>query len=436
MSDYAQTLDYLFSRLPMFSRVGKAAIKKDLTNTLRFCEALGHPERQFKSIHIAGTNGKGSVSHALAAVLQEAGYKTGLYTSPHLVDFRERIRVNGQPVSAEWVVHFVEKHRPLIEEMEPSFFEITVVMAFMAFAEANLDVAVIETGLGGRLDSTNVITPELSIITNISLDHVDVLGSTLAEIAAEKAGIIKPGVPALIGTEDAATYPVFFQKSLAAQSQLHRAGSFWELIASGGVVAGGGTAYKAVNLQQQEIYPFVTDLNGGYQKENLRTVLAAVSLLQHQGWTVSLAQTIAALGKVRALTGLRGRWEVLQQQPFVVADVAHNEAGIRAVLAQWATVPKQQAHILLGFVRDKDVAKVLGLLPKDAVYYFTAAQVPRALPPSELAEMAAQSGLKGEVYASVTEGIGAAKTALQTGDALLITGSFFIVGEALTAWNS
>lgn len=431
MSSYQQTVDYLFSRLPMFSRLGSAAIKKDLTNTLRLCEALGHPEKQFKSIHIAGTNGKGSTSHALTAVLQQAGYKTGLYTSPHLVDFRERIRMNGVPVSQEWVVDFVAKNKLLIEKTEPSFFEITVAMAFAAFAENKVDVAVIETGLGGRLDSTNVITPELSIITNISLDHVDVLGHTRAEIALEKAGIIKRGVPVLIGSEDEETYPVFFQKALSQQSQIYTAGHFWELIREGG--AANLQAYKAVDLQQQKIYPFATDLLGSYQKENLQTVLAAVSLLQHQGWRLSTESGLAALADVKTLTGLRGRWEILQESPFIVADVAHNEAGLSAVLAQWQSVPKEQAHILIGFVRDKDVEKVLSLMPRDAVYYFTAANVPRALPAGALAQMAADKGLRGKVFDRVAEGLSAAKAALSSRDALLVTGSFFIVGEALGA---
>lgn len=422
----------------MFSRVGKVAIKKDLTNTLRLCEALGHPETQFKSIHIAGTNGKGSTSHALAAIMQQAGYKTGLYTSPHLVDFRERIRIDGQPISENWVVDFVSTHKELIEAVEPSFFEITVVMAFAAFSAAHVDIVIIETGLGGRLDSTNVITPELSIITNISLDHTDLLGHTRAEIAAEKAGIIKAEIPVLIGVEDEETYPVFFQKAVSLHSPIYVAGNFWELIpdqSENGNISGhagsGLQNFKAVDLQQLVILPFSTDLAGSYQKENLGTVLAAVTLLIHAGWHLSVSGAMAALAHVTETTGLRGRWEVLQQQPFIVADVAHNEAGLSQVLAQWKEIPKEKAHILIGFVRDKDVEKVLRMMPADATYYFTAAQVPRALPAEELAQLAQEKGLQGKSYASVAAGLQAAKNALSDQDALLITGSFFIVGESL-----
>ena len=433
-ASYQQTLDYLFSRLPMFSRLGKAAIKKDLTNTLALCAALGHPEKKFKSIHIAGTNGKGSTSHALAAIFQEAGYTTGLYTSPHLVDFRERIRINGVPVDEPWVIDFVAENKSLIEAVLPSFFEITVAMAFAAFAEKQVDIAIIETGLGGRLDSTNVLKPELSIITNISLDHTDLLGHTRAEIAGEKAGIIKPGVPALIGSDDAETFPVFFQKALAEQSPVYVAGNFWELVNTG--QKSDLQYFKAVDLQEQKIYPLATDLAGSYQKENLQTVLAAVTLLQHQGWQLPLETALPALGRVKAQTGLRGRWEVLQQSPFIVADVAHNEAGISAVLSQWQEVPKERARIVMGFVRDKDLEKVLSLMPAAAIYYFTAAQVPRALPAGELAEMAHKKGLQGKAYATVAEAVQAATNAMSAGDALLITGSFFIVGEALTATGS
>ena len=314
--EYSQTLSYLYERLPMFSRIGKAALKPDLTNTIKLCSALGDPQNKFRSVHIAGTNGKGSTSHGLAAVLKQAGYKTGLYTSPHLIDFRERIRINGVPVTWEWVVDFVAKNKGLIEEIQPSFFEITVAMAFEAFAEQQVDIAIIETGLGGRLDSTNIITPLLSIITNISYDHKDLLGNTLAEIAAEKAGIIKPNVPTVIGEQHDETERVFFEHSVHKHSSLHHAQSLW------GMVRVKQDAryqyYKAVNNARRDMYDLKTDLLGNYQQHNIKTILTASELLSHQGFNLSTASTISALANVKGTTGLRGRWDRLRmcQKPW------------------------------------------------------------------------------------------------------------------------
>jgi len=427
--DYQQTLDYLYERLPMFSRIGKAALKPDLTNTLKLCAALGNPQEQFKSVHIAGTNGKGSVSHSLAAVMQSAGYKTGLYTSPHLVDFRERIRINGVPVSKEWVVNFVDTHKSLTEEIQPSFFEITVAMAFAAFAEEKVDIAIIETGLGGRLDSTNIITPLLSIITNISYDHKDLLGNTLAEIAGEKAGIIKPGIPTVIGEQNEETDRVFFEHSVHKQSMLYYAQSLW------GMVRVNQDAkyqyFKAVNNAQREMYDLHTDLLGNYQQHNIKTILTAAELLSHQGFRLTIPNTIAALAHVKALTGLRGRWDWIQEHPTIICDVAHNPAGLKEVLAQWEKVPAKHKHIVLGFVKDKDVAEALALFPKDAIYYFTNAQIERALPASDLKDIAVLDGLWGYAYPTVEEAVNAARNAMNEDDALLITGSFFIVGDAM-----
>lgn len=435
---YQETVEYLYEKLPVFSRIGKAALKPDLSNTLKLCAALGNPEAKFPSVHIAGTNGKGSTSHGLAAVLQAAGYKVGLYTSPHLVDFRERIRINGAPVGQDWVVDFVEQHKVLIEEVQPSFFEITVAMAFAAFAEEGVDIAVIETGLGGRLDSTNVITPLLSIITNISYDHKDLLGNTLAEIATEKAGIIKPGIPVVIGEQHDETERVFFEHSVHRQATLHYAQALW------GMVRVGQDAtmqhYKAVHNGRRELYDLYTDLTGNYQAHNIKTILTAAELLANKGYRLTTEGAIAALANVKRTTGLMGRWQCLQQHPAVICDVAHNPAGLTEVVAQFRMLgtngPECTRHVVVGFVKDKDVTEALTLLPKEARYYFCNADMPRALPAADLHQMGTEAGLTGNAYSSVGSALAAAYGQLQPADTLLITGSFFIVGDALQAWES
>ncbi len=433
-NQYQQTLDYLYTRLPMFSRIGGAAIKKDLTNIRAFCDALKQPQEEFKSIHIAGTNGKGSTSHALSAVFQECGYKTGLYTSPHLVDFRERIRVNGKPVSEEWVVHFVEKHKALIEAIEPSFFEITVAMAFEAFREAGVDIAIIETGLGGRLDSTNIINPILSIITNISFDHKDLLGETLVEIAGEKAGIIKNKVPVLIGEQDDAINHVFFEKAMQMQSIVYYADSLWELVKI--KQDNQHQYYKAVHKGHREMYDLATDLLGIYQTHNIKNVLAAVEIINSMDeFKLPLEKTLKALSRVKSISGLRGRWEVLQENPLIVADVAHNPAGLSNVMQQWQAAKGKQKHIVVGFVKDKDVKEALSFFPPDAIYYFTQADTPRALPAPELQEIADHLQLHGNAYLNIKSAVDAAMNNLHMEDALLITGSFFIVGDAIQEIN-
>jgi dihydrofolate synthase/folylpolyglutamate synthase len=412
----------------MFSRIGAAAIKADLTNTIALCEALGHPERKFKSIHIAGTNGKGSTSHMLAAILQKAGYKTGLYTSPHLLDFRERIRVNGEMVSKEFVVDFVEQHRSIIEAIEPSFFEITVAMAFVAFADTGVDVAVIETGLGGRLDSTNVIMPELSIITNISLDHTDLLGKTIPEIAFEKAGIIKQDVPVVIGEENPEAEAVFSAKATEMNAATHAAYKRRK-------VSETEQGFTATREDSGPAFSILTDLKGRYQQHNIATVLTAVDVLNEQGWRLNEDVVANALSQVKTLTGLRGRWDVWQEKPFIVADVAHNPAGLSLVMKDWAAVPAKSKRIVLGFVRDKDVRKALSLFPKDAHYHFCAANLPRALPAEELAGIASELGLSGSVYPSVKAALNDSISMMNMEDALLVSGSFFIVGEAMQAYE-
>ncbi len=426
---YQQTLDYLFSRLPMFSRIGKAALKPDLTNTLKLCAALGDPQHKFKSVHIAGTNGKGSTSHSLAAIFQHAGYKTGLYTSPHLIDFRERIRINGAPVSEQWVVDFVERNKYLIEEINPSFFEITVAMAFLAFAEEGVDIAIIETGLGGRLDSTNIITPVLSVITNISFDHKDLLGDTLAQIASEKAGIMKHNVPVVIGEQHDETEKVFFEHSVLNQSPVYYAESHWDMVRVKQDPR--YQYYKAVNKVKQELIDIQTDLTGNYQQYNLKTVLTAVDVLSFLGFDLSIVEATEALKNVKKATGLMGRWDWLKEQPVIICDVAHNTAGLTNVLQQWSQVAADKKHIVLGFVKDKEVAEALALFPKDATYYFCNAQIQRALPATDLKEMAATANLAGESYLTVKDAVNTAISNMGESDALLITGSFFIVGEAL-----
>ena len=429
MPTYQQTLNYLYDKLPMFSRIGKAALKPDLSNTVKLCAALGDPHTKFRSVHIAGTNGKGSVSHGLAAVMQQAGYKTGLYTSPHLIDFRERIRINGETVSEEWVTAFVHSNRQLIEEIQPSFFEITVAMAFQYFAEQEVDIAIVETGLGGRLDSTNVITPLMSIITNISYDHKDLLGDTLGAIAAEKAGIIKQGVPVIIGEQHPETERVFFEHAIHKQTSIHYADSLWGMVRVKQDEQ--YQYYKVVDNARRKMYDMRTDLRGAYQQHNVKTILTAAEMLSFRGFPLPVDGVLTAMERVKRSTGLRGRWEVLQNRPLVICDVAHNPAGLSEVLQQFQQVSTGKKHILLGFVSDKDVSAALELFPGDATYYFTNANIQRALPANDLKRLGSERNLTGESYSTVANALEAARASLQNDDALLITGSFFVVGEVL-----
>ncbi len=425
--NYEQTLDYLFTRLPMFSRIGAAAYKGDLSNTIKLCASLGDPQTKFKSIHIAGTNGKGSVSHMLASILQTAGYKTGLYTSPHLKDFRERIKINGEMIPEEFVTGFTQKIKPLVEEIEPSFFEITVAMAFEFFAEQKIDIAVIETGLGGRLDSTNIIEPVLSVITNIGWDHMNLLGDSLEKIAFEKAGIIKEGVPIVIGETIPETRPVFEETAskknapLSIASEIRQVTDWsWEkneLLVE--VAEEHHTDHKVYHL----------DLPGIYQRKNLLTVLEAAWQLQQQGWKLDDQSVHKALRQTKKLTGLHGRWEIIHISPLVVLDVAHNEDGVRQLVQQAELTPHQELHIVTGIVKDKEVEKILSLLPHNANYYFTKAQIPRALPEDELLEKARQSGLKGESFPEVNEALASALAHAGADDLVIVCGSVFLVGE-------
>ncbi len=423
--NYAETLDYLFQKLPMFSRIGAAAFKKDLTNTLRLCEALGNPQQQFKSIHIAGTNGKGSTSHMIAAILQTAGYKTGLYTSPHLKDFRERIKIDGKMCSEDFVIDFTKRIQPLIDVIEPSFFEITVAMAFDYFAKEKVDVAVIEVGLGGRLDSTNVIIPELSIITNIGWDHMNMLGNSLPEIAGEKAGIIKPGIPVVIGEVLAETRPVFEKaavQSPISYAQEKRYVANWEYTHHQLQIE---VAEKATD----EHHHYSLDLPGIYQTQNLLTVLEATHQLHSMGWRTDTAIVQKALPHVKQFTGLHGRWELVHENPAVILDVGHNVDGMQQIIRQLELSSYHHLHIVIGMVKDKDVHAVLQLLPKHATYYFTQAQIPRALEAFQLKEKASAYDLHGDHFFDVNRALKNALSHSHKEDLVLVCGSVFVVAE-------
>lgn len=412
----------------MFSRIGSAAYKKDLHNTIELCNALGNPQNNFKSIHIAGTNGKGSTSHMLAAILQQAGHKTGLYTSPHLKDFRERIRINGEMIPENAVIDFVQRIKQTSESIEPSFFEVTVAIAFDYFAKEQVDFAVIETGLGGRLDSTNIITPILSIITNIGYDHMNILGDTLEKIAVEKAGIIKQNIPVVIGEYLQETKPVFERKATAEHAPIHFASE--KYIITNTVLHTHFLDCVLKDTSEKES-AFKLDLNGIYQTNNLRTVLTATDILIQQGVKITEATIHHSLQRVKALTGLHGRWEAIAEYPTIVLDVAHNEDGIKQLLKQLTLLREQydSLHIIIGMVKDKDINKALAQLPKDARYYFTHAHIPRALPAIELKEKANNYELNGDDYNDVDTAIEAAKKKAGKNDLILVCGSVFLVGE-------
>ena len=430
---YQQTIDYLFSKLPMFSRIGAAAYKEDLHNSIALCNELGNPQTKFKSIHIAGTNGKGSTSHMLAAILQQAGYKTGLYTSPHLKDFRERIKINGQMIEEDFVIDFVERTQQITAQIEPSFFELTMAMAFDYFAEQKVDIAVIETGLGGRLDSTNIITPILSIITNIGYDHMNILGDTLEKIAAEKAGIIKPAIPVVIGEYLPETKPVFINKAAQCNSSIYFA---TEEYAFADIALSPQKLHCSVTDTTQRIKEnFTLDLNGIYQTKNLSTVLCAEKILMQLGFIITNEAEKYALSHTKKLTGLHGRWDVIAEKPIIVLDVAHNEDGIKQVLKQIQFIKEHsnseeiKTHFVIGMVKDKEVSNVLSLLPNDALYYFTNAHIPRALPAEELKIKAEAFNLKGNCFDDVNDAITAAKKNAYQQDLIIVCGSVFLVGE-------
>ncbi|MEO9003262.1 MAG: folylpolyglutamate synthase/dihydrofolate synthase family protein [Ginsengibacter sp.] len=423
---YEEAIHYLYNKLPMFSRSGAKAYKADLKNTIALCNFLNNPQDRIKTIHIAGTNGKGSVSHMLAAIFQENGYKTGLYTSPHLKDFRERIKINDRMIQKDFLSQFVKKTKAISEEINPSFFELTFVMALDYFAQQEVDIAIIETGLGGRLDSTNVITPILCVITNISYDHTDILGDTLEKIAYEKAGIIKPDVPVIIGEYQPATKKIFEEKSTETHSPILFAQEEFEIVSAEYNISYLDIEVLDKKLKHKSAYRL--DLNGLYQQKNILPVLTAVDLLKNT-FSLNHEKVKNALSNVKKLTGLHGRWEVIHENPTVALDVAHNEDGIKQLANQINLTKFQQLHIIFGMVKDKDIGKVLVQLPKNATYYFTKAQNPRALPENELRQQGINHGLYGNAFADVNLALNQAMNHASESDLIVVCGSVFVIAE-------
>lgn len=431
--NYQETLDYLYAQLPMFTRVGSSAYKADLTNTLDLCALVDNPQNKFKSIHVGGTNGKGSTSHMLAAVLQTAGYKTGLYTSPHLRDFRERIRINGEMMPKQDIVDFVAAHQADFEAIQPSFFEMTVALAFDHFAKNNVDIAIIEVGLGGRLDSTNIITPLVSVITNIGWDHMNLLGDTLPLIAGEKAGIIKPNIPVIIGEFQKIVAPVFEQKAEQQQAPLTFASERWDIEVkekSDKYLTLTATS-KQTTDNSQLTTDLQLDLTGSYQLKNVKTVLTVVAELRKQGFNISDANIHTALKNVQGITGLQGRWQMLSTNPLTICDTGHNPEGIQEVLKNIASVKHNHLHFVIGVVNDKDISKILKMLPQDATYYFCRPDIPRGLDANSLQSQAIEAGLQGETYPTVKDALSTAQLAAKDGDLVFVGGSTFVVAEVV-----
>ena len=428
---YKETLQYLYRQLPMFQRVGPAAFKKDLSNTIALCDYLGQPQKTFPSIHLAGTNGKGSTTHILAAILQASGKRVGVYTSPHYKDFRERIKINGQLVSKNYIVDFVRQHKAIFETIQPSFFEITVAMAFAYFAEQKVDVAIIETGLGGRLDSTNVIRPILSIITNIGYDHQQFLGNTLPEIAAEKAGIIKELVPVVIGETQKETTAVFKDRAIQSKAPIYFADQNIQVQFIKG-------------LAHHDVYAIISDANalpttlkvnlkGQYQRKNLTTALQAFTVLQEQALlpAITTEHLLDGLVDLKKQTYFIGRWQQLGEKPTILCDSGHNIDGLQLVLAQLKDMEYEQLHVVFGMVKDKEPSKILSLLPTNARYYFAKAAIPRGLDATTLKDVAKELGLKGRAYISVKNALKAAKKHANSTDLIFVGGSIFVVAEVL-----
>lgn len=427
---YNQTLKYLFDSLPMFQRIGNAAYKADLKTTLLLDKYFKHPHNEFKSVHIAGTNGKGSVSHLLASIFQEAGFKTGLYTSPHLVDFRERIKVNGKMISKNYVIDFVENHKHYFETLKPSFFELSVALAFDYFKSKKVDIAIVETGMGGRLDSTNIISPELSIITNIGLDHTEFLGNFLSDIAKEKAGIIKQNRAVIVGKTQSETKTVFETIANEKRTNITFADNVYK------------SEYSTLSLDDFQIFHIFKNkiqyyhnlkcpLLGSYQNENICTVLVSIEELIKQGFKISNSNIYNGVKNVIKNTNLQGRWQILNQSPLIICDTGHNEDGIKQVTEQLKNTTYNKLHIIFGVVKDKNIEKVLPLLPKNAIYYFTKASIPRALDENELYNKAIEHKLKGNSYISVETAYKEAVKIANKDDLIFIGGSTFIVADLL-----
>jgi len=427
--NYNETLNWMFNKLPMYQRIGAAAYKADLNTTIEILNHLDNPQHNFKSIHIAGTNGKGSVSHSLASVFQEAGYKTALYTSPHLRDFRERIRINGEMISEDKVVSFIDKNKQKLEELELSFFEMTVAMAFDYFSKEKVDIAIVEVGMGGRLDSTNVIRPELSLITNISLDHVKFLGENEALIAVEKAGIIKPETPVVIGETQERSKEVFIEKAKEQNSPIYFADQIMECRKN---------ETESIEYQDFDIYKnnalYLKNLQypllGNYQKKNLATIICALDIVRDK-FNVKDEHILNGLAKVITNTGLMGRWQIINKKPLAIADTGHNVAGINEVVKQLSETKFDKLHFVLSVVNDKDIEGILRLLPDYAEYYFCKADIPRGLDANILAEKAIAVGLRGKVYSSVRQAYETACRDAKDGDLVFVGGSNFTVAEVV-----
>lgn len=430
--NYNEVLNYLFEQLPMFHRIGPAAYKNSLDNTISICRLLGNPEQKFRSVHIAGTNGKGSVSHFLASILQEAGYKTGLFTSPHLKDFRERIRINGKMIPKGEVIKFITRYKTDFEIIQPSFFEWTWGLTADYFAREQVDIAVLETGMGGRLDSTNVVIPELSVITNIGYDHMQFLGDTLDKIATEKAGIIKPGIPAVIGETHPDTAPVFIKKANEVNSPVYFADVNYKVL---DYESAGGEYPKlriwVENQSDRTASILISPLTGLYQLKNIVTVLQSVEVLQSNGYKITHEHIKNGISRVLRNTHLKGRWQVIGRQPLTVADIGHNKDGIIEVLRQIEVTPHENLSIVLGVVNDKDVKAMLGLMPVKAKYYFCKADIPRGLDALVLQQKANNKGLAGNVYNTVREALIAARYESGKEDLVVVTGSAFVVAEVV-----
>lgn len=427
---YSQALEFLFSQLPAYHRIGKAAYRNDLKNTISLDNYFGNPHLRYPTVHVAGTNGKGSVSHMIASVLQEAGFKTGLYTSPHLKDFRERIRVDGEMIPESKVVTFVAEHSGIIGSVKPSFFEMTVAMAFNYFAEQNVDIAIIEVGLGGRLDSTNIINPVLSVITNIGHDHMDLLGNSFEKIAIEKAGIIKQGIPVVISETQPETENVFIETAERYGSRILFADKIFSCDLNINENANIERKYHVTDLLTFSHAAGYIPLGGNYQSRNIQAVFTAFRIL-NDDFRVSEKNILDGIRNVIKNTGLQGRWQILADRPLTICDTGHNKEGIRFVVDQLKVIPRSALHIILGFVNDKDLGSVLPLFPNDAVYYFTKASVPRALNEISLRNEAEKYGLTGECFESVADALKCAKEKAQPSDLIFIGGSTFVVAEVL-----
>ena len=429
--NYQKTLDFLFSQLPMYQRVGKQAYKKDLGNIKLLCQQLNNPQNSFRSIHIAGTNGKGSTAHILASMLQTAGYRVGLYTSPHYVDFRERIKINGTYISKKAVVEFVASNKQFFSKIKPSFFEMTVAMAFDYFNYKNVDIAIIETGLGGRLDSTNIIKPVFSIVTNIGMDHESMLGDTLEKIANEKAGIIKSGIPVIIGERDPETDHVFIKKAKKEKAEIN----FVQDVIQSRLLR--TSMNKAVYSTKSDSHPFLNleeltlDLTGNYQKHNLNNALVAAQLLKKADFKISEKHIRKACSTVQETTKIKGRWQIINESPLTICDSGHNVDGLRYIVKALKEINKRRLHFVFGSVNDKDLNKILPLLPKDALYYFCRANIPRGLDADELMRVARSFQLYGQSYISVNEALNVATKEARKDDCIFIGGSIFVVAEVV-----